>query len=128
MAAEPIYFSSFISQKEKVDLKNNTYQTALMVDEDCSNCTDLIKKLGKKCSSFNQTDFTVFATGSKKKLKRKLKPLLKRKAVVWYHHDIMTLTKVGVSALPSYISKDGEMYVGYEASLKAILKDKMCVR
>ncbi len=127
-SAETILFTSIDNKDENLNLLQNKYKTALMLDENCPNCTDLIKKLGKKCDSFNQANFTIFATGSKKKLKRKLKPILKKKAAIWYHHDIMTLTKVGVSALPSYTAKDGEMYVGYEASLQAILKDKVCVR
>ncbi|MGH1468973.1 MAG: hypothetical protein ACRBBP_08865 [Bdellovibrionales bacterium] len=126
--ASPILFTSMTNKSDSLDLLKNNYKTTLMLDEDCSNCADLVKKLGKNCSSFNQKDFTIFATGSKKKLTKKLKPILKRKAVVWYHRDIMTLTKVGVSALPSYISKAGKMFVGYEDSLNAILEDKVCIK
>lgn len=127
-AEAKVIYTSMDDSTKTIELTNNKYKSALLIDEDCSNCTRLIKRLGKKCKSFESSNFVVFATGSIKNLKRKLKPVSKKDFNVYRNADIQTLLETGATALPSYISKKGKMFVGEQDSYKAIIKDKVCLR
>ncbi len=119
-------YTSLNPPKKSIELTNHKFKSSLLIDENCSNCTALIRKLGNKCTSFKGSNFVVFATGSSENLKKKLKPLLKMNALVYTHSDIETLLETGASALPSYFSKSGKLFAGTESTYDAILKDKIC--
>ncbi len=121
----PIYFTAFTDNKIIKDLNKTLIKTSLLVDEDCSNCTDLIKKLNRNCVSL-AAPFAIFATGTKKGLNKKLQPLLNKKIPVWYNTNIQTFLTLKISILPTYISKTGKTYPGVDSSFKALLQDNIC--
>ncbi len=121
----PIYFTFFTDNKVINNLNSALSKASLLIDEDCLNCTDLIEKLNSRCISL-KAPFAIFATGTKKGLRKKLQPLLNKKTPVWHNTNIQTFLTFKTSVLPTYISKTGKIYQGVSSSLKAILKDNLC--
>lgn len=84
----------------------------------------------KNCSSFKKNSFAVFVTGERKskRLKKKVKHFIKKNVLVYIHPEIEELLSLGLSAVPSYIDKNKELFTGESASFKAFLNDKVCVK
>ena len=127
--ATPVMFTSFNDQKIQVDVKKHS-GSALFVDENCPRCKSLIKRMHKNCTSFKKGSFAVFATGEtkNKRLKRKVKQFIKKGVLVYTHPEVQELLNLGLSAVPSYIDKNKELFTGDRASFKAFLKDKICIK
>jgi hypothetical protein len=98
----------------------------LAIDENCSNCDELIKKLEKKCKTFSTNDFNVLATGNKSKLESKLRKLNNKGVRSFFSVDIEDLLSLGVESIPTYISPAGTKEIGVEDSFNALVKAKVC--
>ena len=126
-AAPPLLFTSYTDQTIKFEVQKHK-GGALFIDENCTRCKSLIKKIHKNCSKFTDKTFAVFATGENKNLKRKLKHFIKKNVLVYTHPNIEELLDLGLTAVPSYIDKQKELHTGENASFNAIIKDKVCVK
>lgn len=94
-----------------------------MTSYDCPPCDALLKKLNKKCKSL---DLHIFAAGTKKQLKNKLKSFLDKKTPIFYGEDTSPFSKLGDDLTPFYISKKEKKYEGGKQVFKGILRDKVC--